>query len=178
MELNLNDKTPNLIEINERECIFFIPKIIIKITDINETRNALNKFFQYSLEQKFERIAIAIDFRDAVSFFNFKNEIKNLFFDSNIKISIYLNRIIEISKTEDIQYILETYHKSLLGGHVGMARMKNNIRKNYNWPSMTKDIREYISECQICEKSKIHTHTRTPMQISSTASEPFEKIFL
>lgn len=79
---------------------------------------------------------------------------------------------------EDIQEILNAYHKTLLGGHAGISRMKNNIKKFYSWPSMTKDVREFIKNCPVCEKSKIQKHTRMPMQITSTASEPFQKVYI
>lgn len=92
--------------------------------------------------------------------------------------TLYLNKIIEISTEEQIGLILETYHKTLLGGHVGFERMKNNIRKFYTWKNMTRDIKEYVRNCDVCEKTKIHKHTKPPLQISSTAFSPFEKVYM
>lgn len=92
--------------------------------------------------------------------------------------TFYLNKVIEITNVNDINKILDSYHKSLLGGHTGLERMKNSIRRYYNWPGMTKDIKEYIRNCPICEKIKITTHTKMPLQISSTATKPFERLFV
>ena len=55
-----------------------------------------------------ERIALNIDFKDAVSNFQFKNIYKKIFRNSNIY-TIYLNRILEISCTENIRNILDTF---------------------------------------------------------------------
>lgn len=70
------------------------------------------------------------------------------------------------------------YHKSLLGGHTGIERMKNNIRRFYNWHNLTNDIKNYVKNCEICERSKITRHTKNPMLITDTASEPFQKIYM
>lgn len=43
---------------------------------------------------------------------------------------------------------------------------------------MSSDIRKYIEECAMCEKTKIVRHTQTPMQITSVANLPFEKIYI
>lgn len=43
---------------------------------------------------------------------------------------------------------------------------------------MTNDIKNFVKNCEICEKSKVHKHTRPPLQISSTATAPFEKVYM
>lgn len=43
---------------------------------------------------------------------------------------------------------------------------------------MNGDIRKYIDDCAVCERTKIHTHTHTPLQITSVAKKPFEKIYI
>jgi hypothetical protein len=56
--------------------------------------------------------------------------------------------------------------------------MKNNIRRFYDWPTLTKDIKEYIKNCSVCEKTKIQRHTKSPLMISSVATVPFQKIYI
>lgn len=92
--------------------------------------------------------------------------------------TFFVGTQVEITETTDINEILRVYHRSILGGHRGFERMKNTIRKFYSWPTMSTDIKKYIENCDICEKSKVHRHTHTPLQITSVASAPFEKIYI
>lgn len=43
---------------------------------------------------------------------------------------------------------------------------------------MSNDIREYIRQCAVCEQAKITKHTKNPMVITDTATEPFQKIYM
>lgn len=167
-----------LYSIDKIRSIIIIPRIIKNTEQIETAKFVINQIYEMSKNKQYERIAINISFQDAASYFEFKNLFKEIFKHSHINTTFYLNKVIELTRIEDIKNVLETYHKSLLGGHVGIARMKNNIRRFYNWPSLTTDIKEFIKKCSICEKSKIRKHTRMPMQITSTASEAFEKIYI
>lgn len=115
---------------------------------------------------------------DPKCYLEFKIVLENFFKPNNIKVVLFLNKVIEISDFEMIQNILNMYHNSLLAGHVGFERMRNNIKKYYFWPGMHKDIKEYIKNCNICEQSKINRHTKNPMIISDTATEPFQKLYI
>ena len=75
--------------------------------------------------------------------------------------------------------ILNQFHYSLIGGHLGINKTLKRIKHNYNWLGMRKDVEEFIKNCESCQKNKIsNKHTRQPLAITSTASRPFEKIFL
>lgn len=89
-----------------------------------------------------------------------------------------MNRIIELTQIESINQILKLYHQSVLGGHVGIERMRKTIGSFYKWPSMTNDIKNFVKNCPICEKTKITRHTKMPLQITSTGTKPFEHIFI
>lgn len=43
---------------------------------------------------------------------------------------------------------------------------------------MKNDIKSYIQNCEICEKTKTYRHTKTPIQIAEVASRPFERVFI
>lgn len=84
---------------------------------------------------------------------------------SNIS-TFYLNKIIDIFEKDDIKCILDLYHKSLLGGHLGGEKMFKTISKFYKWNNMLQDIKDYVKQCAICEKTKVTRNTKMPMQIS------------
>lgn len=173
----ITTKVEELVQITGNRTIVFIPKIINEHEGISQTRKMMQKMYKSVLENNYERIAMVTDMRDPGTYFNFKTELRAAFDTSNVAITVYLNRVIQITEIEDIEKILQTYHKSILGGHVGWERMKNNIRRYYEWPSMTKDIQKYVKSCEVCEKTKVKWHTRMPMQVTTTAAEPFEKIY-
>lgn len=93
-------------------------------------------------------------------------------------IEIYLNKIINVSP-EDVPQILKENHDSTLAGHPGYHRTVSRIQNNYYWPNMHKNIREYIKNCESCQKYKIDRKpTKLPLEITSTSSQPFERISL
>lgn len=130
-----------LYSIDKYNSIIIVPKIIRNSEQIEITKIVLKQILEFSEEKFYERIALNISFADVPSYFEFKNLYKQLFKNTNINTSFYLNKIIEVERVEDIQNILDIYHKSLLGGHVGIDRMKNNIRRFYNWENMTRDFK-------------------------------------
>lgn len=140
--------------------------------------NTMVKLMQFCGIRQLQNVAMNIDFNNFNEYNEFKHFMRQALKGQNIKMTFYLNKVIEITNVNDINKILDSYHKSLLGGHTGLERMKNSIRRYYNWPGMTKDIKEYIRNCPICEKIKITTHTKMPLQISSTATKPFERLFV
>lgn len=186
----LEDKWRKTIKINEPmerykpysidkyNTIIIIPRIIQTKDQLEIITMVIKQILDISKKECHERIALNSDFKDAISYFHFKQIYAEIFKYTDIQSSVYLNKVLELTNLDDIKKVMDTYHKSILGGHVGIERMKNNIRRFYNWPSLTKDIKEYIKKCPTCEKTKILKHTKAPMQITSVANEPFEKVYI
>lgn len=61
---------------------------------------------------------------------------------------------------------------------MGITRMKNCIERKYTWPGLEKDVKDYIARCTDCKRCKIQRHTKAPMEITTTAGEAFEKVYL
>lgn len=57
-------------------------------------------------------------------------------------------------------------------------RMINSIKRYYKWHNMITDIKNYIKNCEICQKSKISRHTKQPLIITSIPLISFETIFI
>lgn len=164
--------------LDEDRTFFLLPNIYRNPEQLEKAEIVLKEILEISTTNLFENIAVNIDIPDARSYFEFKLLFKKLFENSNIETTFFLNKVIELTDINDIQKVLDTYHKSLLGGHAGLSRTQNRIRKYFHWPTMRKDIKDYIKNCSACELSKIKRHTKSPMQITSVASRPFEKLFI
>lgn len=103
----------------------------------------------------------------------FPNEVKK----SGIKITI-VRDVTNISDLETRQLILNDFHLLPTGGHAGINRTYNNIRKNYFWTGMRKDIEKFISKCDDCQRYKHSKPNIEPMTVTTTASTGFQKVFL
>lgn len=173
-----NEENPKMIQVDNKRSATILGKKIQNERELERTKLTILNILTTSMKMNYEYIAINIEFKSAESYFNFKEIFKQIFKNSTIKTTFYLNKIIEITQISDINKILNTYHKSLLGGHVGFERMKNNIQRFYQWPTMNADIKKFIQDCKICEKTKTNRHTRSPMQITSTGEKLFDHVFI
>ena len=58
-------------------------------------------------------------------------------------------------KTELKQKILDEGHKSKYTLHLGVIKMYQNLKSQFWWPGMKKDITQYVAKCLTCQKVKI-----------------------
>lgn len=163
------------IKVTEHFQIIFIPKFRF---EIEKMKLLINEIRESAERETLNYIAINFDLTVFKTYFDIKCEYRQAFRTSDISTDFYIFKQIELTDIKEIHEILATFHSSLLGGHRGFERMKNSIKRYYVWPSMNNDIRKFIDDCAICEKTKIHKHTHTPLQITSVANAPFEKIYI
>ena len=50
--------------------------------------------------------------------------------------------------------VLHHVHTSLEGGHQGILRTFEKIRKQFYWKGLYRDVLKYVSECEDCETGK------------------------
>lgn len=112
------------------------------------------------------------------SFTKIYNILCYLFHNSKIKINIYHNDIIYPAPNE-IKKILFENHDIPIAGHLGSTRMYNRIKQSYYWKGMRSDIESYVKQCKPCQENKaLRQINRAPMQITSTSTEPGQRISL
>lgn len=105
------------------------------------------------------------------------HKLSKLFKSKKIKISI-LRDVITIDNPETKQLILNDFHLLPTGGHCGINRMYNNIKKYYYWKGLFKSVESFVRRCTDCQKYKYSKQHIEPLTITSTARVAFEKIFL
>jgi hypothetical protein len=52
------------------------------------------------------------------------------------------------------QEILREHHDSMTAGHFGQARTLELVRRHFFWPTLTKDINQYVASCEECQRNK------------------------
>lgn len=164
-----------LINLNENFEIIVVPKM--NFND-GQFMAAIKHLYLACQIGTVERIAINCGISNFHIYRNLKIILRETFRKSNVGITLSTGTQMEINDVNDINEILRVYHKSILGGHRGFNRMKNTIQRHYSWATLSADIKKYIQNCDTCEKTKIHKYTHTPLQITSVATAPFEKIFI
>ena len=69
---------------------------------------------------------------------------------------------------------LREYHDARPAGHPGVGAMTKKVLKHLWWPSIHRDIRQYVRGCQVCQASKVNTHpTAPPITPHDVAANPF-----
>lgn len=57
--------------------------------------------------------------------------------------------------------VLKTIHAV---SHPGIRASRKLLVDRFVWPSINKDVKEYVQSCDNCQRSKIHRHTSSPLQ--------------
>lgn len=144
----------------------------------NETQKCINEILQICLDEKVTKIAINIDFDNLRHYMYFKGSIEEVFTPYQIEIILYLNKIVELKEREDIDEVLKLYHTNILSGHFGVPKMYFIIKKYFHWNNMLNDIKEFVKNCPVCEKTKFTTNTKVPMQISTLGETLFDHTYI
>jgi hypothetical protein len=72
---------------------------------------------------------------------------------------LYKNRVYVRNVQELKITILKEMHKVPYVGHPGYQKTMAAVKSHYFWPSMMKEIAEYITRCMECQKVKVeHRH--------------------
>lgn len=125
-----------------------------------------------------ENIAVNIDFDNIRHYIYFKETFEEIFRAQDMSVTFFLNKVLELREREDINKIIDLYHKSILGGHTGSQKLYQTISKFYKWDNMVNDIKNYVKNCPTCEKTKVITNTKVPMQISSLGEMLFDHCYI
>ncbi|KIM59305.1 hypothetical protein SCLCIDRAFT_73081, partial [Scleroderma citrinum Foug A] len=69
---------------------------------------------------------------------------------------------------------LQEYHDARPAGHPGVGAMLKKVVKHLWWPTIHRDVRQYVRGCQTCQAAKVNTHPTTPpITPHDVASNPF-----
>lgn len=163
---------------NDDLTFFLMPPEKYETERIAKLKLLLNTILDICTRYNYQDIAVNIDMKNPKQYFEFKFIFKVIFAPSSIITKFYLNKVMEVFELDQILEILNSYHNSSLAGHTSFGKAKNAIRRYFSWPSMDRDIKQFIDNCDICKKSKITRHTHSPMIITSTAEFPFQKVYI
>lgn len=73
-----------------------------------------------------------------------------------------------------VRDLLTELHAGIGGGHYGISKLKEQVRKRFWWPDMYDDIRSFVQECSVCERVKDPTPRGAAELQSVETSRPFQ----
>ena len=73
--------------------------------------------------------------------------------------------------------LLEQFHSSILAGH---GSIKNALTRfeNYYWPTLEKDVSDFVRSCEICQKQKVERKKEAGTMYHFNDTEPFNRLAL
>lgn len=70
-------------------------------------------------------------------------------------------------------------HDPPLASHGGIAKTLDRLKNNFFWPSMSKQVRDYIAKCDVCKESKApNIILRPPMGSQFIVSAPWQRLYI
>ena len=77
-----------------------------------------------------------------------------------------------------VPVLLHEFHDSLYGGHLASQHVYDRVRKHFYWPHMRKEIGEYTSSCDLCQRVKDLTSKPRMPTVVAPPPFPFHTIML
>ena len=67
--------------------------------------------------------------------------------------------------------IIRLYHNTPVGGYGGQWKTVELVTRNFWWPGVTKEIKQYMKECNSYQKNKNHTEQLAGKLMPNSISE-------
>ena len=71
------------------------------------------------------------------------------------------------------EHIMRECHDAPLAGHPGFERTLEAVQRTFWWPAITRDVREYVRTCELCQRNK--PSNRSPQGLLQPLAIPAEK---
>ncbi|KAL4291580.1 hypothetical protein GQ457_14G013300 [Hibiscus cannabinus] len=78
----------------------------------------------------------------------------NLNFTEQEGLVLFHGKIVVPNEAALKSLLLREFHCSKIGGHAGINRTYQRISANFHWIHLGKDVREFVKNCQTCQRMK------------------------
>lgn len=161
---------------NRRIISLVIKERTSEITEKEILRESLRSLLDVITELELPSISVAKGDIDRVSWETVYSLMTRILGDTDVQLFICTNKI-SIPPLSDRAQIITENHCSAIGGHKGVTKTYNRIKKKYNWTGMKSDIQSFIQNCRPCQLKKlVRVKTKQPMILTDTPGSAFDKI--
>lgn len=75
--------------------------------------------------------------------------------------------------------VIRRFHDVPVASHGGIYKTLDLIRRNFYWPGMVRDVRQYVKDCEICKTTKASNFImKPPMGKHITSIRPFQRLYI
>jgi Reverse transcriptase (RNA-dependent DNA polymerase)/RNase H-like domain found in reverse transcriptase/Integrase zinc binding domain/Retroviral aspartyl protease len=92
-----------------------------------------------------------------------------------VKIVLY-DKPIFLKDKHKIEELVNKYHETPIGGHMGITRTIKRLKLRYKFDNMKKFVKKLISNCELCKQNKHKNRTKMPMVITNTPAWVFDSV--
>jgi len=91
---------------------------------------------------------------------------------------VWYANLLYIPDNQDLKIeLLQQVHNSPTAGHLGQAKTKDLLTRNYYFPSLAKFVKTYVNGCHTCARNKSPRHKQHgPLQPLPIPSQPWKSI--
>jgi hypothetical protein len=70
--------------------------------------------------------------------------------------------------------VIEMYHDKVFAGHPGIKRTQDLIKLHYYWPTLNRDVEDYVKRCDSCARFKAGRNPIAPLGELPETTAPFQ----
>lgn len=75
--------------------------------------------------------------------------------------------------------LMEEFHSTPLGGHLGFAKTLHRLQMNFHWANMRADVKQFIRQCTTCQQVKYEPKEPTgPLHSLLIPTSPWQDLSL
>ena len=78
--------------------------------------------------------------------------------------------------TQCRQLVLRLAHDVPTAGHLRVTKTRNRVLQRYYWPGVFKEVTEYCTTCEVCQRSRGRRPARAPLVSMPLIQKPFSRI--
>lgn len=81
-----------------------------------------------------------------------------------------------VARSNEVPNILQENHETPQSGHLGRDSTYDRIRQKYYWPGMSRDVKSYVEDCEVCMKVKSNQNPLTGPLMTRPLIRPWAQL--
>ena len=63
--------------------------------------------------------------------------------------------LVPVDEPDLLKAIIKAHHDPPLRGHLGVDKSIDNVRRDFSWQNLNKDVKDYVRACDTCQRDKV-----------------------